>query len=534
MECLVVNLLYHGEIAGHDEEEGEKEEVIADSEQSGEEETVPYLELKSEEEENKQENGEENSKSEQDGDQTTSQKEPISEPTPSSPEDISILGSVSQSQGASETEVKGHDNNPVVILGEESTDSVVQPPSEGEDNSTIPGAEAITPVDKDSTLPTHISEGADSLPPEAKPPSDEEDKEQPGDVPYHFSEFPPPPPGTHTVNLKLKKPEHLLKTLKTFFSKKENQGTKKIIFQIDPELQEKPMKKLSKHSLQGKKFAPGDYSDIPVLPQKPGEVVSSADSTQLPYQSFIISNTIDSRLLHSTELPAELALQCTARKVYESVLVALMNARPIPPGDLGVKGEEMSPDQEPNASSGEMLCKSIEQLLEKAMSPQSNIDLVSVLEFWNELNSVSESSGRRGDGNKMTPPLAEKKERLNTCGLPLCSKHMLQLLLDNLLAPSPPCSRMWQLGLSLIHTAVGQSQGYTVDSDQLLDVLVKLFSGGEQVSGTDSIQASSVSTFLVDLVPLCVGRSGLDGMGREERLGVHLLLEVLITVLENG
>ncbi len=392
-------------------------------------------------------------------------------------------------------------------------------------------------------------------------------------------------PSSHVVLLKPKSFASLMKALKVTKGATPTPDQLANPWDLEPQKppKPKPTKKLSKHSLAGTKYAPGDYSNIPVYFQKTGtssgmEGASGGDATPLSYQSFIISNSVDARLQYSLELPAELSLQCMARTVYESVLVAVLNTRPLPPlcpllvGLGGEKEEDVPLCPGPaKQSSAMMLCHSIEQLLERAIVPKSDVNIVSVLELWNELNSVVTEPLPEESGSGATAPLlgekpgtdieveVRKKKEIYLgdwredvslsplAGLPICTQRAINLLLDTLLSPSPSSSssspsssspsssssKTWRLGLVLLHTAVRHYSGreIPVDWEKLLAVLVAVFSNGVY---TADAQDEVVPSLLVDLIPAKVGRSKLDGMGREERTGIHLLLEVLISVLENG
>ena len=326
------------------------------------------------------------------------------------------------------------------------------------------------------------------------------------------------------------------------------------------------LKKLSKHSLMGKKYAAGDYTEVPVYKSLPESV-----DPQLPYQTFIISSTVEHRLQSKVELPVELELQWLAKKVYESVLLALLHARPSPPltllgvssgaaeaGEDGSEAVEAGAEPGSISASAAMLCSSIETLLESVVMSESNINTVAVLELWNVLNSllpannvhlsakphkpplqepsstILDTSDTHSTSEQPTTPLNEnvremaKKENLS--GLPLHSIRALSLLLDSLLmSSSPPSARMWQLAISLLHatlrhisaTLAGGSAD--IDASKLMKVLVRLFSC---TSDTGGIQLSAVTAMLLELAPMCLA-------GREEERGVCLLLEVLVTLLEN-
>ena len=310
------------------------------------------------------------------------------------------------------------------------------------------------------------------------------------------------------------------------------------------------------------KYAPGDYSGIPVY-RKLAEGGRETDP-QLSYQTFIISNTIEHRLQFTVEFPMEVELQGLAKKVYESVLLALLHAQPglPPPSDTledlpeAVRAEEDGIEPVSISLSAAMLCHAIEKLLEKAVVPQSDIDIVAVLELWNVLNSLLPTSIDHKPRKPLAQeqlssavtvaenpePTSEMKEQNTihlkdgdqpiTAGLPIYSHHALDLLLDSLLMTSPPPSaKMWQLAVSLLHTALRhmwatvcvRGRSVDIDDSKLLKVLVRLFSSTSNVSG---FQGSVVTAMLSELVPMHLA-------GSSEKRGVHLLLEVTVMLLES-
>ena len=288
-----------------------------------------------------------------------------------------------------------------------------------------------------------------------------------------------------------------------------------------------------------------------------------------PYLSYIISNCIDYRVLSSLEVSAELELQLLARKVYESVLHSLLHARPTPDPVAEALSGELSPEEEkgmflesdesdPFAASTNMLTQAIEQLLERALTPQSNLDLVSVLEFCNDLNSLLPVSSpllpkrphKQGSGGKQSettaslPPLRGVQLTIkNKQGMPdsdyaftvppVCSKEILSLLLNCLANTQTPSSKMWQIGLSVLHTSlrylwyfVAEKKGaIDVDYDKLLAVFVKLFS-----SRVDAVELreANLTQLLTDIMVIKLER----GHGKGAWYGIGLLLELLITILD--
>lgn len=289
--------------------------------------------------------------------------------------------------------------------------------------------------------------------------------------------------------------------------------------------------------------------------------------TPAPYVSYIISNCIDYRVLSSLEISAELELQLLARRVYESDLHSLLHARPTPDPVAEALSGELSPEEEnglffdsdesgPFAASTSMLTRAIEQLLQKALKPQSNLDLVSVLEFCNDLNSLLPVSspllpkryknGKDLGGKQSEASLPSRGVQLtikNKQGMPdsdypftvapVCSKEILSLLLNCLTNTQSPSSKMWQIGLSVLHNSlrylwyfVAEKKGaIDVDYDKLLSVFVKLFS-----SRVDAVELreANLTQLLTDIMVIKLER----GSGKGAWYGIGLLLELLISILD--
>ncbi len=203
----------------------------------------------------------------------------------------------------------------------------------------------------------------------------------------------------------------------------------------------------------------------------------------LLYQSFIISNTVETALLGSCQLPIELQLQTLSQNVYESILSSLTLAKP-----QGSKVQQacerikLSVEDEHHklGKTITLLLNSIEHLLEEAGEPHSNIDIVALLQFWKELTSLLPKEiitlvrmkGDEGDS------FSAKEHAIP----PLSSELALNLLFDSLLKTSSKSSKLWQLGISLIHASLSQLSKcplftQTVDLQlKLRQVLFKVFS----------------------------------------------------------
>ena len=288
-----------------------------------------------------------------------------------------------------------------------------------------------------------------------------------------------------------------------------------------------------------------------------------------PYLSYIISNTFDYRVLSSLEVSAEHELQQLAKKVYESVLHSLLHARPTPDSGNETLSGEMSPvvlatdtltdlGCRPFTVSTAMLTFAVEKLLAKALTPQSNLDVISVLEFCSDINSLLPVSSpylykpwrpeyttkelkevsafsipprgfQLAIGNKKRP-----NKRYPFVIGPVSSNGILSLLFDCLLGTQNPSSKMWQIAISVLHTSLRylwifvaeRQKAIDIDCDQLIAVLMKLFS-----SRLDAVELSdrSVVLMLCDFIVMRIPRR--DG-GEGKWYGIHLLLELMIKILE--
>lgn len=175
----------------------------------------------------------------------------------------------------------------------------------------------------------------------------------------------------------------------------------------------------------------------------------------LLYMSFIISNTVETRLLCSCQLSPELQLQAFSQVVYESILSSLINARPRGSTTLTprVVGEILPPRKYPFEKTMTFLLNSIEHLLEQAREPHSNIDLVATLQFWEELSSLFPAE------KTVFKNVGSGEERfffpINKDFVPpLSSNVVFIMLLDSLIGTSSKSSKLWQLSICLMHTSL--------------------------------------------------------------------------------
>lgn len=152
----------------------------------------------------------------------------------------------------------------------------------------------------------------------------------------------------------------------------------------------KPKKKLTKHHVKSHKYAPGDYTEVPVI-RTGQESTDAAASSANPYRSFLISSTVDHRLQHSLELPSELAMQLIVKAQFGGVMRSLVTATPARP--LEETGKEGDGEGWKQREEGlEEVCRfvrgSLNQLLMSLTSSQEVVDLVRFLQLWNELNAL--------------------------------------------------------------------------------------------------------------------------------------------------
>ena len=335
----------------------------------------------------------------------------------------------------------------------------------------------------------------------------------------------------------------------------------------------KPPKKVSAKSLKhypSYKYAVGDYTSYSGSSSSNNTGSTPDQQQQLPYNSFIISNSVEYRLLSSLELPAELELQAVARKTYKSVLLSLLHA--LPSGQT-VKGDmtlcdELYAGKNPFEHTTDMLIRAIEYLLEQVLRPQSSVSMVAVIELWGELHGLFPcTSGRKFrkvlEDHLHRPPsstpkpqpneqddteqpkrkkvpqfddlLMEKEAKTLPIVTAISSHKTFGHLLDCLLESCTASDGIWQLCFMMMRDHLRHlwdyhtppDEGVKVDYSKLLRVYVKLFSENIRLN---EMQESGLSGNLSQLIPVELDR----GNNRGAWLGVHLLLEVLVTLLEKG
>ncbi len=248
---------------------------------------------------------------------------------------------------------------------------------------------------------------------------------------------------------------------------------------------------------------------------------ASSKISNVHYNTFIISNTIESRRALMPDVVPELQLQKIAKGVYGSILLSLLNARPLTQALPADKTEDVSDIYLQNkspvfAETISMLVCSLEQLLKQASGSHqllNDVDMFMVLSFWHEMNYI-------------LTPIDQSPGLCYTDNLhQVTSSECCSLLVNYLLSqPSIP-PKLWQPSIINITSSLLYKKHLFDDYDKLLAVFVKFF-----LSSNSNMSA---------LVPWIVGillsedRSLVSHAHKDNLSGNCLLLEILITALRN-
>ena len=269
-------------------------------------------------------------------------------------------------------------------------------------------------------------------------------------------------------------------------------------------------------------------------------------SFQSPYSSCIISNTVDERLKHSIELPAELSLQCMAREVYVTLLSGIQFARPIPLSEeppIDSVNQEVKDDmlsELPRNCSLRLLLHVLEDIFVSSFTiSSSSIDRLSLLQFWNEICYVTVKKMKKKHLVTLLSPL-ENQSTESTSMPQLFSAKTVALLLDLLLTSTSSNSQLWHLVFSLLHAhakfynKIGGRQ-FIVDQTKLSNILVHCCTvdiGGRDHQARDIPQDINFGKFLLRLASMTVVGQG-ERTEEEEERGVIILFNVLVKVLQS-
>lgn len=270
-------------------------------------------------------------------------------------------------------------------------------------------------------------------------------------------------------------------------------------------------------------------------------------SFQSPYSSCIISNTVDERLKHNIELPAELSLQCMAREVYVTLLSGIQFARPIPLSEeppidsvnQEVKGDMLS--ELPRDSCLRLLLHVLEDIFISSfiITSSSSIDRLSLLQFWNEICYITVKKMKKK--HLVTLLSSLENQSTESSSMPqLLSAKAITFLLDLLLTSTSSNSQLCHLVFSLLHAhakfynKIGGKQ-FIVNQTKLFNTLIHCCTVdiGVRDHQTKEIPQDIIfGKFLLRLAGMTVVGQGERTEEVEER-GVIVLFNVLVKVLQS-
>lgn len=265
-----------------------------------------------------------------------------------------------------------------------------------------------------------------------------------------------------------------------------------------------------------------------LVQRKKVEKKVSSKVSPVHYRTFIISNSIEYRRWLMPDSSPERQLQKIAKGVYGSILLSLLNARPLVQSHVKPEGEEEGGVAEdayldklerltscwvfPETLS--LLVSALEDSLQSAVTTGTHqstnkADLLTTLTFWHEINEVLAMPTNHDE--QLSPDDAPQVTSTRCC----------RVLVDYLLSQTKVPPAVWQSSLTNLLSGLQHRRDLFGDYDKLLAVLVRFFSSScVAVSG---------------LVPRIVSTM-LGLMSEKEDFtalsGDCLLLEVIITVLE--
>ena len=268
-------------------------------------------------------------------------------------------------------------------------------------------------------------------------------------------------------------------------------------------------------------------------------------SFQSPYSSCIISNTVDERLKHSIELPAEHSLQRMAQEVYMTLLSGIQFARPIPlseeppiDSEKQVVKDDMLSELPRNCCLG-LLLHVLEDIFVSSFTvSSSSIDRLSLLQFWNEICYVTVKKMRKKHFVVLLSSF-ENQSTESASMSQLFSAKAVTHLLDLLLTSTSSNSQLWHLVFSLLHAhakfcnKIGGRQ-FIVNQTKLFNVLVHCCNvdiGGRDHQVREIPQDINFGKFLLRLAGMTV--VGQGERTEEEERGVIILFNVLVKVLQS-
>lgn len=313
----------------------------------------------------------------------------------------------------------------------------------------------------------------------------------------------------------------------------------------------KPKKKLSKHHVKSSKYAPGDYTEFP----DPAPNSASQSSAANPYRSFLISSCVDQRLSRSLDYPSELRLQSIAREQYEAVLRSILTAQPSPHLAEGEKREERGEEKERGEGgldeACDLVCESLDRLLQLTRGSQPQVELVTLLLFWSELHSLLFQQKKK---SPLSGVGGEKKQQ-RSLSSPKLLRELVECLSHASSGHTSSRDATWQIGFSLLHQLCSSfTSSLPILPSHLSHLLLTFFTSSGELSSV-GVARGVVSEFLKTVLELNLDGDGITGDGEEKReigedekrkmeenggeevkaegmKGVHIILDVLVKILE--
>lgn len=354
------------------------------------------------------------------------------------------------------------------------------------------------------------------------------------------------------------------------------------LFPAVPTTTKKKLTKQHNYKKHSTKYAPGDYTNVP-MPRPPDHTPSdtSSDLNVNPYHTYLISSCVDHRLQYSLEYPIELTLQNLAHTQYETVMRSLLTAAPA--SSPMVTGDEEE-REECGLGTGVVsdfndvcvfVCNSLETLLKSTMGvacQSPSIDLVCLLQYWCELNNIYP---RPLHTTTLLFESLSPRSAVTQTPHVFTSNSILTILIECLSHASSDHTHhwsdaTWQVGLTLLNQFVSHlfSSSSSLQHDHvtplhfqpLQQLLLAYFLSGDRKQDVgvaeDVVLSLLKQLLLLRVVGVSEGESegvrsdggsgegvgdggsgegecdGASGESGGDMIGVHVLLDVLVHLLE--
>jgi hypothetical protein len=266
------------------------------------------------------------------------------------------------------------------------------------------------------------------------------------------------------------------------------------------------------------------------------EKKASSKVSPVHYRTFIISNSIEYRRWLKPDSTPERQLQKIAKGVYGSILLSLLNARPLfqsKPQEVGgcvVEDAYLEKLERlttcwvfPQTLS--LLVAALEDLLHVSTSTgsgsstchsQNKPDLLTTLSFWHEINEVL-----------ATPTASHSDTPLCLDNIPqVTSTECCRILVDHLLSPAKISPAVWQASLTNLLSGLQHRMDLFTDYDKFLSMLVRFF------GSSSCVTVSGLVPRIVGVMLGCDQRMVSERKGGVSLSGDCLLLEVIIVSLQ--